>query len=462
MEVTILKKNKKRVNKLFKGIYNFVDNYIVLPISKAVYIIGNKISKNNKLDKILNRPNTLIYVALALSLIIFFLVDTKTINLTETNSEILADESINVLYNSSAYVVEGLPDAVDIILTGRKSDLYLANRLGDHLVTLDLSDLEASDEPQTVKLTYNQPIDSLDYTLVPSEVTVTIKKKVSDIKSITYDILNQDQLDEKLSVENITLSKNEVVVKGSEDTLNKIASVKALIDLENNNFTEKGTYTLDNVKLVAYDDNGKILEEVEIVSTSVSADIELDSYSKEVPINIITTGTLVTGKSIESIKINGESNYQITIYGDRESIDQIESVPVTINVDGQGNTASITRTPTIGKQSGVRHISDSSVEIELTFGEAKQKTIENVGVEMINVPTGLTVNAKSVSEENVDIQIIGVQSVIDNITAADIDAYIDLTGYPTGEHTIEVYIRSLDPRIQYIASDSITVIITRN
>ncbi len=457
----ILKKNNKKIKKAFKGIYNFVDKYIVLPISKVIFIIGNKISKNNKLDKILNNPHTLIYIALGLSLIIFFLIDTKTITLTETNSEIITDEEVNVLYNSSAYVVEGLPEDVDIVLTGRKSDLYLAKRLGDHVVTLDLSDLEVSDEPQTVELTYNQPIDSLDYTLVPSEVTVTVKKKVSDIKSLTYDILNQDQLDEKLSVESIELSKNEVVVKGSEDTLNKIASVKALIDLEDNNFEDKGTYVLDNTKLVAYDDNGQILDNVEIVSTAVSATIELDSYSKDVPINIITTGELVTGKAIEKILVNGESNYQVTIYGDRETIDSIESVPVTIDIDKQGNSNSIIQNPTIGKPSGVRHISDTSVEIELTFAEAKQKTIEGISIEMVNVPSGLNVTAKSLSSEVVSVQVIGVQSVIDTIDSNDIDAVIDLTGYPVGEHSIEVYVRSLDPRVQYIVSKSIDVIITK-
>lgn len=457
-----MKKIKKAFLSLCKAVYIFVDKFIVTPISKIVYIIGNKITKGNKIDKILNKPNVLVYVSLALAIIVFYLVDSKVITLVQTNSEILSNQPINVIYNKSAYVVEGIPDSVDIILTGRKSDLYLSKQLGEHEVVLDLSDYEVSDEPQRVKLTYKKNIDSISYKLDPSYVTVTIKKKVSDIKAITYDLMNQDQLDEKLSVKSVTLSKNEVVVKGSEDTLNEIASVKALIDLSDKTFTEKGTYSVDNVNLVAYDGSGKILDYVEIVSTSISAEIVLDSYSKEVPINVLTTGNLVAGKAISSITINDKSDYRVTIYGEQSVLDEIKSVPVTIDVSNQGNSGEKTYNVTISKPSGVRHISESSASIKLNFGEAKQRTINDVTVEIRNKPEGLEANAMSSNDDKVDVQVIGVQSVIDNISADDITAYIDLTGYTVGEHTVTVQVEGTDSKVQYIVTKSINIVISQS
>ncbi len=80
-----------------------------------------------------------------------------------------------------------------------------------------------------------------------------IKNKESQVKSISYDLLNINALDSKLSVKSVTLSKSEVVVKGGSDALKEIASVKALIDLAKQNFSEAGTYDIDNVELVAYD-----------------------------------------------------------------------------------------------------------------------------------------------------------------------------------------------------------------
>ena len=192
-------------------------------------------------------------------------------------------------------------DTVDIILTGRKSDLYLAKQLGDHEVLLDLTDYSASNEPYKVKLTYNQTIDSLSYKIDPSTVTVTIKNKVSSLSNVSYDLLNENKLNSKLSVGEVKLSKSEVVVKGAQDALDKIATVKALVDLNNETLNDAGTYDIDNVPLVAYDVNGKQMTNIDIVPSTVTATITLNTYSASVPISVRTKGTLVTGKSISSI-----------------------------------------------------------------------------------------------------------------------------------------------------------------
>ena len=55
----------KPIIKLFKFIYSLIDKYIVVPISRLVYRI-NELSRNNsgKIERILNRPNVLIYISL--------------------------------------------------------------------------------------------------------------------------------------------------------------------------------------------------------------------------------------------------------------------------------------------------------------------------------------------------------------------------------------------------------------
>ena len=60
--------------------------------------------------------------------------------LTETSAEVIYNQPVNYVYNQEAYVVEGLPESVDITLIGRDSDLYLARQLSTHDVTIDLSD----------------------------------------------------------------------------------------------------------------------------------------------------------------------------------------------------------------------------------------------------------------------------------------------------------------------------------
>ena len=457
-----MKKLLKLIGKIFRLIYRIIDKLIVTPISRIIYKIKEFLKNHGiKLEYLISKPNVMIYASLILAIVMFILVDSKRITLVESEAYVLPDVPVEVNYNEEAYVVEGIPEKVDIVLIGRKSDIYLAKQLGTNSVILDLSSYEPRDSAYKVYLTYTKSIDSINYKLDPSYVSVTIKDKISVTKSIDYDLINLDYLNEKLSVKNVELSKNEVVVKGSEDTLNKIASVKALIDLQGENFNDAGDYTVSNVKLVAYDSKGILINNVEIVPTTLTANITLDSYSKNVPINVLTTGSLVTGKAIASILINNSNTHSITIYGDQESINKISSVPVTINVDGGGSNPTKSYNVTISKPSGVRSISEKKATITVTFGDEKQKEVEVTTFTSKNLSSNLKANI--IGSDNVKVIVKGVQSVIDNITPENINAYIDLEGYTTpGEYDVQVKIDNNDPKVNYMVSSTVKVKITNN
>ena len=448
------------IKKFFKKIYKFIDKYIIVPISRAVYYLSKKFKKNQgKLDKVLNRPHFLVYLSLIIAVVLFLLIDSKVISLVETEAEVITNVPVVVKYNEEAYVVEGVPETVDITITGRKSDIYLAKQLGEYEVILDLSDYTPSDTPYKVYFTYSKSIDSLSYQLSPEYVQVTIKNKESQVTSISYDLLNIDALDSRLSVSSVSLDRSEVVVKGNRDALEEIASVKALIDLEKQDFSEAGTYDVDNIELAAYDSRGNRLDNIEIVPETISATIVLESYSRTVPISVETTGTLVTGKAIASILINNMPSYSITIYGDQAEIDNIDSVPVTINVDGRGNESTWTYEVNIRKPNGVREMSVNSVEITATFGEEQQTTVDiSNDIHYTNLADGL--NANILSGQEITVQVKGVASVLETIEDEPIYAYIDLSGYGVGDHEVEVKIENNNPQLTYVVSSTVRIRIT--
>lgn len=452
-----MKKLGKAIGRFFAAIYRVIDKIIVTPISRLIFNIREYLrSKNIKLDYIFNRPNFMIYVSLILAVVMFLLIDSRVITLVESKAEVITNVPVTVNYNEEAYVVEGIPEAVDIVLIGRKSDIYLAKQLGTNNVILDLSDYEARESAYRVYLSYTKSIDSIDYKLDPSYVTVTIKDKISVTKDIDYDLINEQYLSEELSVESVELSRSEVVVKGSEDAINDIASVKALIDLSNEALTNVGTYTVDDIRLVAYDAKGEVLDNIEIVPTTLSATITLDTYSKSVPLQVRTTGNLVTGKAIASILINNENSYAVTIYGDEEEITDISSVPVTINVDGEGANSTRSYNVTITRPTGVRALSETNASITVTFGDEKQKEVEISNVSSRNLASGYTANI--VGTESIVVIVRGVQSVIDEIEASDINAYVDLTGYTAGEYdNVPIQIENDDPRLNFVVSSQVSV-----
>ena len=452
-----MKKIGKAIGKFFRAIYRVIDRLIVTPISRLIFNIREYLrSKNlNKLDYIFNRPNFMIYVSLILAVIVFVLIDSRVITLVESEAEVITNVPVTVNYNEEKYVVEGIPDTVDIVLIGRKSDIYLAKQLGTNNVILDLSDYDARDSAYRVYLSYTKSIDSIDYKLDPSYVTVTIKDKISVTRTIDYDLINEQYLSEELSVESVELSRSEVVVKGSEDAINNIASVKALIDLSNSALTDVGTYTVNDIRLVAYDSQGEVLNNIAIVPTTLTATITLDTYSKSVPIDVRTTGTLVTGRAIASILINNSNSYSVTIYGDEEQISGITSVPVTINVDGEGTNSTRNYNVTISRPTGVRALSENNASITVTFGDERQKEVELSTISSRNLASGYIANI--VGTSSVPVIVRGVQSVIDEVDASNINAYIDLTGYTPGEYDVEVQIENDDPRLNYVVSSTVHV-----
>jgi YbbR domain-containing protein len=438
------------------AIYKFIDKLIITPISRLVFKISEYVKNNNGvLEKILNKPRMLIYISLFFALAVFFLVDSKVISLVDTEAEIIGGQPVEVIYNEEAYVIEGIPDTVDITLIGRKSDLYLAKQLGENEVVLDLTNYGVGEHK--VKLSYKQTIDTLDYKLDPSSVLVIIKEKISVLKDITYDLLNQDKLDQKLSVKSIALNRNEVVVKGSKDALDKVATVKALIDLNNEDLKTTGSFEIESIPLVAYDENGDVIENVEIVPEKVTATVELESYSVEIPVKVITSGDLTVGYAISSIS---PSVNKVVIYGDKELLDTIQYVPVSIDV--KGLKANKTFNTTIVKPAGVRYVSTTAISIYVTVDSQTSKEITGVQIETRNLAAEYSASAKSISDTNITVIAKGVASVLNNFSAQDISAYVDLTGYETGTYSVPIVVETDDAKVQLVSSVStIDIVITK-
>ena len=65
----------KVIGSFLKAIYRVVDKFIVTPISRVIYNVNNYMKNHNGgLDKLLNRPNVLLYTSLVLAIVVFLLI----------------------------------------------------------------------------------------------------------------------------------------------------------------------------------------------------------------------------------------------------------------------------------------------------------------------------------------------------------------------------------------------------
>lgn len=433
--------NKKK--NIFASIWNFIDTKIIIPITKLVLSITKKFgSSSHKIERWLSKTNTLLFISLFFAIAMFVIVDQKILIYSESSAEVLKSQPVIAKYNEEAYVIDGLPETVDVILRGNKTELFMAKHSStSSSVVVDLSGLGPG--THEVNFEYNQASTSIDYIVNPSTVTIKIYPKISETKTVTMDLLNQEKLDEKLVIDSATLETDEVTIKGADYKLAEVASVKALVDVNNLVDQELGSKTLSDIPLVAYDASGKVVD-VEIVPAKLNVNLEVSSPSKEVPIKVIPTGKLTFGKAISSMNT---SETKVKIYGSRDILETIDYIPVEIDVTDIKDSRTVKTE--ITKPVGIKSMSVSNITVTITIDEEANKEINNVNIEYRNLADGYTVQAASLEDIQVSVALKGVKSVIDSITAEDITVYLDLNGYTEGEHEVPVVIDGVDLRVQY-------------
>lgn len=427
---------------IFSKIWKFIDKRIIVPITKFIVYITEKASKSSKwLENWLSKKNTLLFISLFLSIAVFIMIDQKILIFTENSAEVLKKQSVTAIYNEEAYVVEGLPESVDITLIGSKTDLYIAKQSPISDVKVDLSGYKEG--TYKVDITYNN-VSSLEYSVNPSFATVTIYPKISKTKTLTLDVLNQDNLNSTLVVSSVESNIDTVVIKGAEYKLNKVATVKALVDINNLTKQEAGKYTLKEVPLKAYDEQGNVVD-IQIVPSKVDAEVVISSPSKEVPIKVIPSGMVAFGWAISSIST---SETKVVVYGSKEVLQKIEYLPIELDVSNlQENKEYKVE---LVKPTGIKAISIDTVNVSVSVTDKIKEKNLDVNIDVRNLSDKYSVQGITADDIVVTVNVKGAPSVIEALDSSDVNAYIDLADYKEGTYEVEVNVEGTDPKVSYL------------
>lgn len=438
------KKTARKIILFIKAIIRLIDKKIITPITKFILLITDKMGRRtDRFERWLVKKNTLVFISLLIAIVAFFAIDNRTISLVDSYAEVLYDQKVEAIYNTETYVVEGLPEKVDVTLIGKKIEMYLAKQLSTGYVTVDISGLKEG--THKVTLNYESNIDTIDYKLDPSTVNINIYPKVSATKTAIIDTINKETLDTRLSVSKVTIDKTEIIIKGAEHTIQEVANVRALVDIQKLVDPEAGIMTLKDVPLIAYDTNGKVVD-VEMVPSKVNATINIESPHKEVPIKVIPIGEVQFGKAISSIT---SSESKVTIYGSQEIIDKIEYLPIEVDVK-ELNTNKEYNISLVAPE-GVRELSVKNTKINITLGEEIIKEIPNVMIETINLDPNYKAAAIGGASVKTTVTIKGTKEVLDSIDESKIKAIVDLSGYKDGDYEVDVKVTGDDVKARYYA-----------
>ena len=152
------------------------------------------------IDKILFNRHYSKVVALVLALLMYMTVNAGSmLQLSSgiTSSKSASGVPVTVLYNDETFELSGMPDSVDVTFTGDATSVTSAANADGRIV----ADLEGLTEgTHNVRLTADGYGNNVDIKIDPSNVTVTLKEKTTRQFDLSYDLVNQDEMEDIYSV----------------------------------------------------------------------------------------------------------------------------------------------------------------------------------------------------------------------------------------------------------------------
>ncbi len=393
-------------------------------------------------DKLLFNQRYASVVTLLMAIVLYIAVNSVnslSIMNAASSAKTFEDLPLTTEVNTSVYEVSGLPETVTLNIIGDASEITLASAENQQVVA-DLTGLgEGIHQVELKAVGLSSRVRSV---IEPSTVTVTISKKISREFTIGYDFINTNRMDQINSLGIPEFETDSVIVRASEQTLNSIASVKALIDVTN----VEGDFTIE-APLAAYNQQGDRIN-VDIVPERVVVTVGVTQPSKDVPINVIPYETIPNNRAIASYSIDHSA---VTIWGSQEVLDQINSIDVRIPVGRFTQDVNTVVMP-INLPSGVRKASVQSVSITMTLGDMEEKTIEDVLISYRNNTNEYRITIDESELNNIDVLVQGAAEMLEEEDGSGISVYIDLTEIPEGSSgTIDMplHVEGPNPMLQY-------------
>ena len=274
-QVSLIEFNNQFYNYFIRGVYDVQQGSQVNNNTNDVANNVNNTTNTNSNNIVVQErkpfPKSIIIIGIILFIIIGVIIN-KQLN----SGDNLIIKKMNVSREQAKNISEllnsvGIKDFISIEYSNEYDNLECPNSKG-YVVVYDkyYSDEEERYIKKHVVVYLNSNSDVFNITDGSKEYyrndAVCYDGVVANTFTLDYDLLNKNQLKD-LSVSNVELMNNEVILRGKQEELDKVASVKAIIDLKDVKLTS-GNQEINNVIVVAYDSKGQSINNIEIIPST--------------------------------------------------------------------------------------------------------------------------------------------------------------------------------------------------
>lgn len=404
--------------------------------------------------KYLTNDNILKLVALVSALLIFFAVNGSGTSFAEyfATSTTIENVPLKVEYNDD-YVVTGLPENINVIVSGPDANVEAAKRKQASLsATLNINVSEEGERTVDANEITFSSIGDVTISPIIKNYDIEVQNKISEDIPITINYVNASDLTDGLVLDDPSLSEDMVTVTGGSQDISKIEQVKAIVDLSQLNDAE-GTSAKIEAKLSAYDDQGAIVENVTMSQDTIEVTQEFTVNSIMLPINYTFTNqpadqyvSLVCDQEdVSACQSTDSTQYkaQVAVFGNKDKIEDLTSVEYRINLANLNvNNNQVEATAVLPE--GV-YTGESTQTVTVTLEKGVTKTLKDVPVVEQNLGDGLVAKVVDSKDAFIDVKITGAQSTIEQIDGNNMSVTVDLDGYKAGDTvTVPLQVKAAD------------------
>jgi YbbR domain-containing protein len=247
-----------------------------------------------------------------------------------------------------------------------------------------------------------------------------------------------------------------VNISGAESLVNKVAQVRAILDL--NNATENISRS---IALQAVDENDSAINGLTITPDKVDLAVPVTQRGgyRNVVVKVVATGNVAPGYRVTNISVYPAT---VTVFSsDPRLVDSLPGYVETASIDLTLARDDVDVRVPLVLPTGVSVVGDQLVEVQVGVATIEGSlTFEGMRITIIGLENGLQAD---ISPEFVDVIVSGPLPELEKLTPLDIQIIIDLTDETVGKvnRTPRVEFTSSEIRLESLLPSSIEVTITR-
>ncbi|QPC48079.1 YbbR-like domain-containing protein [Mangrovibacillus cuniculi] len=401
------------------------------------------------IDKFMESKWFMRVVALLLALLLYSSVNFDQDQSPQTASssdslEVIEEVPVDVIYDNENFVVTGAPSTVTMTIEGPRAIVQSTRAQKEYEVFIDMSNADIGEV--NVPIQVRNISEKLTVTLDPTYADVSLQERVSKEFSVEAEF-DTSQLAEGFESDTPIVDPTKVTIVGAKNVIDQITYVKAALNIG----SEVDETILTNAPIRVLDRDLNLLNVV-VEPARVEVRVPVRNPSKTVPVEIVQSGKLPDGVTLNSISTDVK---EITLYGRQSVLDRIERYEVKVDVT-KLEEDDVVNIP-VNLQDGLNRASEDEIPVQVDITKEEERTFSDVSISTSGLENGLEVEFVTPKNGRTNVTASGESTIVQELEGSAFTLLLDLSGLEAGEHTIPIDVDGPDNVVWSFPSKNVTI-----